>query len=87
MYVHTYKQYMHCMCIGISYINLQLVVLGNASITEEMATVAITDLKCGVTYNITAEGILNERPVGPGSSYGNITLGPCPMPSSECTCM
>ena len=56
--------------------------LDNASITEGMAIVAITDLQCRVTYNITAEGMLNERPVGPGSSYGNITSGPCPMPSS-----
>ena len=73
---------MHCICTYVYCVYIhQIVILGNASITERMATVTISDLQCGVTYNITAEGILNERPVGPGSSHGNITSGPCPMPS------
>ena len=49
-------------------------ILGTASITNENAEVLISDLQCGVTYNIVAEGILNGISVGPGSSYGNITV-------------
>ena len=60
-----------------------LVILGNASISEGMATVVINDLQCGVTYNITAEGVLNEMLVGSRSSHGSITPKPCPMISSE----
>ena len=60
-----------------------LVILGNASITEGMATVTISDLQCGVTYNITAEGVLNETLVGSRSSHGSITPMPCSMISSE----
>ena len=58
--------------------------LGIAPITEGMATVTINDLQCGVTYNITAEGMLNETLVGSRSSHGNIAPRPCPMTSSEC---
>ena len=58
--------------------------LGIAPITEGMAIVTINNLQCGVTYNITAEGMLNETLVGPGSSHGSVTSGPCPMTSSEC---
>ena len=47
-----------------------------------MATVIINDLQCGVTYNITAEGALNGTLVGPGSSNGNVTAGPCPVIAS-----
>ena len=49
-----------------------------------MATVTINDLQCGVTYNITAEGALNGMLVGPKSSHGNVTAGPCPVIASEC---
>ena len=53
-----------------------------------MATVTINDLQCGVMYNITAEGALNGTLVGPGSSHGNVTAGPCPVIlSSECSCI
>ena len=58
----------------------QLNILGIASITEGIATVTINDLQCGVTYNITAEGMLNEIFVGSESSHGSV---PCPMTSSE----
>ena len=36
-----------------------------------------------VTYTITAEGTLNGALVGPRSSHGTVTSGPCPavMPS------
>ena len=44
-----------------------------------MATVIISDLQCGVTYNITAEGALNGMLVGPGSPHGNVAAGPCPV--------
>ena len=45
-----------------------------------MATVTIDRLQCEVTYNITAGGTLNGALVGPRSSHGNITSGPCPPP-------
>ena len=60
-----------------------LIFLGNASITEGMATVAINDLQCGLTYNITAEGMLDETLVGSRSTHGSIAPRPCPMTSSE----
>ena len=43
-----------------------------------MSTVTVNGLTCGVTYNITAGGTLDEQLVGPRSSYGTITAGPCP---------
>ena len=43
-----------------------------------MATVTVNGLECGVTYNITAGGTLNGELVGPRSSHGSITAGPCP---------
>ena len=53
-------------------------VAGSASATNGIATVAISDLQCGVTYTIIAEGKSNRTLVGPGSSHGNVTAGPCP---------
>ena len=50
-----------------------------------MATVTINDLQCRVTYNITAEGALNETLVGPKSPHGNVIAGPCPVITSEYT--
>ena len=44
-----------------------------------MATVTVTGLECGVTYTITAGGILNGDLVGPRSSHGTVTAGPCPI--------
>ena len=61
----------------------RLVILGNASVTEGIATVVINDLQCGVTYNITAEGMLNKTLVGFRSSHDPINPGPCPTTSSE----
>ena len=49
-----------------------------------MATVAISDLQCGVTYALIAEGMSNGTFVGPASSHENITTGPCPVITSEC---
>ena len=51
-----------------------------ATITNEMATVTVDGLECAVTYNITAGGTLNGALVGPRSSHGTITSGPCPLP-------
>ena len=48
-----------------------------------MATVAISALQCGVTYSLIAEGMSNGTFVGPASSHGNITTGPCPVMTSE----
>ena len=42
-----------------------------------MATVTIDGLQCEVTYTITAGGTLNGALVGPRSSHGAITSGPC----------
>ena len=58
---------------------------GTAAITNRMATVTINDLQCGVTYNITAEGVLNGKIMGPRSPHGKIAAGPCPVITSECT--
>ena len=44
-----------------------------------MATVAISDLQCGVTYALIAEGMSNGTFIGPASSDGNMTTGPCPV--------
>ena len=49
-----------------------------------MATVTISGLQCGVTYNITAEGALNGTLVGPGSPHGVVAAGPCPVIASVC---
>ena len=45
-----------------------------------MATVTIDRLQCEVTYDIIAGGTLNGALVGPRSSHGTITSGPCPLP-------
>ena len=44
------------------------------------ATVIIDGLQCEVTYAIIAGGTLNGVLVGPRSSHGTITSGPCPPP-------
>ena len=50
-----------------------------------IATVTIDGLECEVTYDIIAGGTLNGALVGPRSSHGTITSGPCladmPTPS------
>ena len=51
---------------------------GNAVVTYGMATVIIDGLACGVTYNIIAGGTLNGDLIGPRSSHGTTTTGPCP---------
>ena len=51
-----------------------------APVNNGMATVTIDELECEVTYTITAEGTLNGTLVGPRSSHGTITSGPCPPP-------
>ena len=59
-------------------------ILGNGFVTNNgMATVPISDLQCGVTYALIAEGMSNGTFVGPASSHGNITTGPCPVMTSE----
>ena len=45
-----------------------------------MATVTIDGLQCEVKYDITAEGTFYGALVGPRSSHGTITSGPCPPP-------
>ena len=60
------------------------IILGNSSVTNGIATVAISDLQCGVTYSLIAEGMSNKTFLGPALSHGNITAGPCPVMTSEC---
>ena len=55
-----------------------LIVSGIAPITNGMATVTVNGLECGVTYTIIAGGTLNRDLVGPRSSHGAVTTGPCP---------
>ena len=45
-----------------------------------IATVTVDGLQCEVTYDIIAGGTLNGALVGPRSSHGTITSGPCPLP-------
>jgi len=54
-------------------------IIGTALISNDMATVRIANLHCEVTYYITAGGTLNGDLVGPRSSLGTITAGPCPI--------
>ena len=91
LYVCMYVSYIHvCTYICILCIRIlmqmhnSICISDNALITNRMATVAINGLQCGVTYNITAEEMLNGVLVGPGSSHGSITTGPCPVIASEC---
>ena len=58
--------------------------LGNSFVANNgMATVTISNLQCGVTYTLIAEGMSNGKFVGPASSHGNITTGPCPVMAGE----
>ena len=43
-----------------------------------MATVTVNGLECEMIYTITAGGTLDGQLVGPRSSHGTITAGPCP---------
>ena len=45
--------------------------------------VTVSDLQCGITYALIAEGMFNGKFAGPASSHGNITTGPCPVTTSE----
>ena len=61
-------------------VHYHVVTSGSAPIINGMAIVTVNSLHCGLTYNITAEGIYNNGTlVGPRSSYGAITTGSCPM--------
>ena len=51
---------------------------GTAPITNGMATVTVNGLECEVIYTTTAGGTLDGQLVGPRSSHGTITAGPCP---------
>ena len=59
--------------------------VGAAPITNGMATVIVDGLECEVTYTITAGGTLDGDLVGPRSSHGNITTGPCPVITTTTT--
>ena len=83
-YIHV-RTYICILCIRIlMQMYNSICISGTALITSRMATVTISDLQCGVTYNITAEGMLNGALVGPGSPHGSISTGPCPVIASEC---
>ena len=53
--------------------------VGAASIIDGRATATVTvdGLECEEIYSITAAGTRNGELVGPRSSHGNITTGPC----------
>ena len=51
---------------------------GSSPITNGTATVTVNGLECGVTYSIIAGGTFNGDLVGPESSHGTVTTGPCP---------
>ena len=58
---------------------------GRAPIINGMAIVTVNSLHCGVTYNITAQGMYNNGTVvGPESSHRNITTGLCPCKTHTC---
>ena len=65
-----------------------LFISGNALITNGTATVTVNGLECGVTYTITAGGVLNNgSQVGPTSPYGIVTTGPCPISTTGSFCI
>ena len=72
MHVHMY---LHLYIFTYTYVHT-----GMATISNGMATVTVDGLECEVTYDITAGGTLNGTLVGPRSSHGTITSGPCPLP-------
>ena len=52
---------------------------GRAPVVNGTAIVTVNSLHCGVTYNITAQGMYNnETMAGPRSPFKNITTGVCP---------
>ena len=61
------------------YIHMHVYVLGNGSVANGMSTVTVSGLQCGVIYALVVEGISNGIFVGPASSHGNISTGPCPV--------
>ena len=68
-----------------TYVHIYVYISGNGFVANSgMATVAISDLQCGVTYVLIAEGMSNGTFVGPALSHGNITTGPCPVITSKC---
>ena len=54
----------------------------SATITNEMATVTVDGLECGVIYTIIAGGTRNGDLVGPRSSHGIIKQS-CPPDSDS----
>ena len=76
--------YTLCNMVHIPYNSIRLHTLtyfihsGTAPITNGMATVTVAGLKCGVTYTIIVGGTLDGQLVGPRSSHGTVTAGPCP---------
>ena len=41
--------------------------------------VLVSELHCGISYNIIAEGMHNKIILGPGLLYGALTTGLCPL--------
>ena len=72
MYIHVRHLYL------VYYL---LTYVGNSPINNGMATITFDGLNCSVVYNITAGGLLNGTLIGPRSSHGTITAGPCPLNS------
>ena len=69
------------LCVDYEH-NVNFTHTGMAVIDDNgMATVTVDGLQCEVTYDITAEGTFYGALVGPRSSHGTITSGPCPPPT------
>ena len=62
-------------------------ILGSATIIDDVATVTVSSLQCEGTYSITAGGILNQTLDGPRLHTETIIAGACPvMPSTTSLC-
>ena len=55
------------------------ILTGMTAVRNGIATVSIDGLQCEVINDIIAGGTLNGALVGPRSSHGTITSGPCPL--------
>ena len=69
---HLFYAYVHAQC-------KLLLLSGNATVSNGMAAVIISELECAVTYTIITGGTLNGTLVGPRSSHGTTTIPACPV--------
>ena len=80
--MYTHIQYVNSLPCHLFYANVLcklLLLSGNATVSNGMATVIISELECAVTYTIISGGTLNGTLVGPRSSHGTTTMPACPV--------